>query len=164
MYSSKAIANFFLDKAKNAGEPLTQMKLHKLIYYAHGWFLGLTNEPLIDEELEAWQYGPFVPSLRGEFRDSGANPITRPAVDFDLFTEDIIVPTVKPDDSKSISILDQVWKVYGGMTAAKLSSMTHEQGSPWSQVWKDGYRGIGIPNSMILNYFKHKATLNAGKF
>ncbi len=39
------------------------MKLHKLLYYAAGWHLGFTGEPLFDEDIEAWQYGPVVPSI-----------------------------------------------------------------------------------------------------
>ena len=55
-YDAKSIANFFIDRAKESGETLTQMKLHKLIYYAHGWHLALTGEPLIDEPVQAWNY------------------------------------------------------------------------------------------------------------
>ena len=57
-YTAQAIANFFLWQ-----EQITQMKLHKLLYYAAGWHLGFTGEPLFDEDIEAWQYGPVVPSI-----------------------------------------------------------------------------------------------------
>ena len=40
VYSPKAIANSFLDLSQKTSQPLTQMKLHKLIYYAHGWNFG----------------------------------------------------------------------------------------------------------------------------
>ncbi len=35
-YSPRAVANFFLRK-----RCLTQMKLYKLLCYAHGWHLGI---------------------------------------------------------------------------------------------------------------------------
>jgi len=44
------------------------MKLQKLVYYAHGWHLALNNEPLIDEQVECWQYGPVISSLFHEFK------------------------------------------------------------------------------------------------
>lgn len=71
-YHAKAVANFFLKR----GHP-TQMKLHKLLYYAHGWHLGFTGEPLLDEAIEAWAYGPVVPSIYQELKMLGSAPIDR---------------------------------------------------------------------------------------
>lgn len=47
-----AIANEFIDLAAEREEQLTPMKLQKLVYYAHGWWLGLTSQPL------AWRGNP----------------------------------------------------------------------------------------------------------
>ena len=55
-YNAIAVANYFIDKAKADGVPLTHMKLQKLIYFAHGWHLALYGEPLIDEEIQAWEF------------------------------------------------------------------------------------------------------------
>ena len=63
-YSSKAVANYFLEKSDlPAKGRLTQMKLHKLVYFAHGICLAVYNKPLIKDEIQAWQYGPVVPEL-----------------------------------------------------------------------------------------------------
>jgi uncharacterized phage-associated protein len=40
--------------------PLEAMKLQKLLYYSQAWHLAITNEPLFDEDVEAWTYGPVV--------------------------------------------------------------------------------------------------------
>lgn len=69
-YESKAIANFFLQRQR-----LTQVRLHKLVYFAHGWHLGLNRGPLLDEAIQAWRYGPVVPSLYEEF-NSGQSRLT----------------------------------------------------------------------------------------
>src|SRR5215510_7158653 len=71
-YDSKAAANWFLD----LGQPLTPMKLQKLVYFAHGWSLALTGVPLIKDAVEAWRYGPVIPALYHEFKHNGARPIT----------------------------------------------------------------------------------------
>ena len=39
------------------------MKVQKLVYFAHGWHLGITKKPLINEQVEAWPYGAVIPSL-----------------------------------------------------------------------------------------------------
>ena len=38
----------------------TPMHVLKLVYLCHGWVLGLTDQALIDEPVEAWQYVPPV--------------------------------------------------------------------------------------------------------
>ena len=40
----------------------TPMHVIKLVYLAHGWMLGFTSRALINEAVEAWTYGPVVPS------------------------------------------------------------------------------------------------------
>jgi uncharacterized phage-associated protein len=73
-----AIANYFIELAKF----ITPMKLQKLVYFAHGWCLALADKPLINEKIEAWQYGPVVSSLYREFKKYGNEGITSPAVEF----------------------------------------------------------------------------------
>ena len=41
----------------------TPMHIIKLVYLSHGWMLGLHDTPLLWEPVEAWQYGPVVPSV-----------------------------------------------------------------------------------------------------
>src|SRR5580698_6281331 len=81
-YSPSAVANFYLKKAKHECMPLTQMKLHKLIYFAHGWGMGITHKPLLNETVQAWQFGPVVPSVYREFVEYGSRPIDRLATEF----------------------------------------------------------------------------------
>ena len=78
-FSAKAVANVFLELADAAKQTLTPMKLQKLVYYAHGWYLGLTGRPLLDELIQAWSFGPVVRSLYNEFKEFGADPITHKA-------------------------------------------------------------------------------------
>jgi uncharacterized phage-associated protein len=44
--------------------------------------LAINKEPLIDERVEAWNYGPVIPSLYHEFKNFGSGAITLPATDF----------------------------------------------------------------------------------
>jgi uncharacterized phage-associated protein len=154
-YSAKSIANFFLEQAHKDGVPVTPMKLQKLVYYAHGWFSGHTGNPLIDETIEAWQYGPVIQSLYHEFKRYGAQPIKGFATEFakaDL--ELVTVPA--PEDEPVRKFLTAVWNSYSKFTGIALSEMTHAVGSPWDIAWKDGggIKGKDIPQELITSHFK----------
>ena len=154
-YDARRVANFFLDK-----RPLTQMKLHKLLFYAHGWHLGFKDKPLLDEVLEAWTYGPVVPSIYAEFRSFGSSPIDVPACWMNPKNGRLDpAPPVDSDDGFAGRLLERVWKVYKGFTALELSAMTHNPNSPWSQARK-GYSGViqspEIPDSLIRKHFKRR--------
>ena len=151
-YDPKAVANYFLDRPKpKNGEAITQMKLHKLLYYSQGWHLAFRSKPLMNEMIEAWEYGPVVPSIYHEFRSFGAKPIDRKAykIDVSSATEPVVwAPSIDESDKFVQALLDRVWKVYGVMSAVELSRRTHVQESPWSLA-RQQYPGI--KNAPILN-------------
>jgi uncharacterized phage-associated protein len=169
-YDTKAIANYFLDLAQAEGKPLSPMKLQKLVYFAHGWYLGLTGKPLLDEAVQAWSFGPVIQSLYKEFLEFGACDIDRIARTR-VFTEspDILdwkwsyhEPSLKESSNKDKDfvehLLKRIWEVYSGYSAAQLSNLTHEPGSPWDQVSKKYNSKIPkyetIPEEAILSYFQ----------
>ena len=156
LYSPKSIANYFLDLAKASGQSISPMKLQKLVYYAHGWYAGHTGQPLINEAVEAWQYGPVIPSLYHEFKRFGAGSISCKATDLEG-AELREVPA--PEDPALRQFLNNVWTSYGQFTGIRLSEMTHAPDGPWDQTWKEaaGVRGADIPFDRIVEHFKAAA-------
>ena len=57
------VAKYFIIKAYQDGEvaTMTNMKVQKLLYYSQSLHLALFCEPLFDEEIQAWRYGPVCP-------------------------------------------------------------------------------------------------------
>jgi uncharacterized phage-associated protein len=156
MHSPLAIANEFLRRAKSDGRRLTQMQLQKLVYLAHGWCLAVTGEPLIEDEFEAWEFGPVERKLYQALRRYGSGPVSRPirwgddspfADDLD-FTEDAFEEL----DEKESDVVDRVWANYGRFPAHKLSALTHEPGTPWTNVFEPG-RNRPVSNNAIQEYF-----------
>lgn len=160
-YDGKAVANYILDLATVDGERISPMKLQKIIYYAHGWHLALTGEPLVSDEIEAWGYGPVMPAIYHAFKNFGNEPINSPAQNFSWENGKLVVSTPEiPAGEKhetTRQILKRVWTTYKHLTALELSKMTHAPGAPWSQVVAP-YGGkapisLAIPNDLIRNYF-----------
>lgn len=163
-FSAKAIANYFIDHAASLGQQLTPMKLQKLIYFAHGWNLAINNKPLINEQVEAWQFGPVIESVYHEFKHFGRDSIKGHAVDIELVDADKMdirytAPTIDYKDADTRALLDKIWDAYGRYTAIQLSNMTHKEGTPWEQTWgADGVpMGTDINIDVIKEYFISQA-------
>jgi uncharacterized phage-associated protein len=167
-YDAKAIANYFLDLADARAEPLSPLKIQKLVYFANGWHLALRNAPIIDEQVEAWPYGPVIPSLYRAFRKYGDQPITARAervvtefhgtwkMSFRRFTPSIDEqPGGRVEFTKNF--LKRIWDTFGGYTAIQLSNLTHQEGTPWHRVFVENNgnipKGTDIPQSLMKEYF-----------
>jgi uncharacterized phage-associated protein len=165
-YSAAAVANWFLTRAAQDKVPLDPMKLQKLIYFAHGWCLALTGKPLIDEHIEAWDYGPVVPSVYHEFKDFGRRPIDRPMTDLaSVISEGLLKDYTlhEPkiiDDPDIEKLLERVWEVYGKLSGVTLANMTHAPDGAWHKAYTElaqGRRGVDIPDAFIVREFSEKA-------
>lgn len=154
-YSPKSVANFFISLAKDQQVFLDPMKLQKLVYYANGWYAGQTGDSLLDEPIEAWPYGPVIPSLYHEFKRFGGGNISELATTFEPGSFSL-VPVTPPSESNIRRFLVQVWDAYSQYTGIKLSEMTHAMGGPWDQTMKSasGMRGVDIPLELIVNHFR----------
>jgi uncharacterized phage-associated protein len=162
-YDSKAVANYFLNLAERDGKTLDSMKLQKLVYFAHGWYLAVNGQPLIDDIVEAWQYGPVIPTLYHEFKEFGGGAITRMAKTVVVSGSKIRVSVPELDPRMDTDLLNKVWETYGDMSGFQLSNLTHAPGTPWEQIWtiNEGRKNVDIPDDLIKTFFT--AHLNAAE-
>ena len=156
-YDPIQVANAVIGIAKKDGRTISPLHLQKLIYYAHGWSLAIFDEALINEELEAWKYGPVIPRVYHEFKYFGSAAIDRPATCIDVAGNEI-TPTVPEDDKLTWQLLEKVWEVYKGYRAIELSQISHAPGSPWQTAWNSrfGMSSVTISNESIKDYFVTK--------
>jgi uncharacterized phage-associated protein len=162
---AKAVANEIVELAKGARNPVEPLKLQKLAFFAHGWHLALYERPLLDEEVQAWKFGPVIPSVYHSFKRYGNKPITDPAPDVD---DDgaIIIPRLPSNAITDRGLIARVWTVYGSFTGSQLSTMTHGPDTPWARVWEtnekgQGLRFVAIPNGLIMEYFRRQLERNS---
>jgi uncharacterized phage-associated protein len=155
MENAVAVANYFVRKSLESGIPVTPMKLVKLVYVAHGWYLGLTGEPLIAEGVQAWKYGPVVPSVYTSFKEYGGNPVSEPAGALSSNGQMVYYAI---NSSELASFLDKIWDEYKDYSAVELSALTHQEETPWFETWhnKGGKdtRAVLIANDAIQSHYK----------
>ncbi len=149
MYSPYAVANSFLALARRDGSTITNLKMQKLVYFAHGVYLAATDQPLINEPFEAWSYGPVLRSLYLELRSYGASPVD---TNRQLPAWDSV-----PPDSQAGRYIAAVWNRLKDYTAGQLVDMTHVHGSPWSRVYRPCGLFAVIPDSYIKEFFTRPA-------
>lgn len=143
-YDARQIANWFIQRAKRDGKSLSIMSLLKLSYIAHGWRLEMMNEPLFQSRIEAWQHGPVLPDVYYALRPQGVIP-TELAAGFEP-------PTDPADDG----FLEEIYQIYGDMSAFRLSELTHEAGGPWETARKWGGWYAEIPDDLIKSHYMGK--------
>ena len=152
MHSARSIANSILKIAQDSGSQLTNMQLQKLVYFAHGWHLALKGEPLLADAVKAWNFGPVIPPLYNSLKKFGNGVVTELINRKDPETSDALIPQ-EPESEFVKQLLVRVWQVYGRMTGAQMSYLTHQDGTPWDTVWKKEKFSV-IPNELIRDHFR----------
>ena len=140
------MANFFVDlSGKSDDNDLTKMKLIKLVYFAQALHLAKNKIALFDEEIQAWDYGPVIPSVFHEFSTYQREIIDKTTDSYDIscFT------------SEDIDFLTDIEINYGKFSAVELSRQSHVKGGPWERVYRKGLNAV-IPKEMMAEYYSDK--------
>jgi uncharacterized phage-associated protein len=155
-YTPLAFANEFILKAAPQGAE--HMKLQKLVYYAHGWWLAYNPTSILSESPQVWKHGPVFKSVYHVLKPFGHTPITTIQKDSPFGEASRIDET----DEDVMQLVDWIFQHYGKYSSWRLSEFTHEKGSPWQLVAQlNGYQvplGTTIPDSVVKEYFQKLAS------
>jgi uncharacterized phage-associated protein len=125
---------------------VSNLELQKILYIAQMFHLGATSgSPLINENFEAWDYGPVVPELYKHVRGFGSEPV-----------RNVFHWVSDVRDSSSLSVLRDALEATKGMSAGKLVSITHWKNGAWAKCFRPGTRGILIPNELIFEEYRER--------
>lgn len=137
---------------------LTMLHVIKLVYICHGWHLAkFNNAPLIQEGIQAWKYGPVIPSLYDALMSYKKKPITNL-----IYCQTPIESDTIKDRKKSMknfiressrNLIDKVIAKYSNLSASQLVNITHQPGTPWEKCYVDNEQYIKIPNDMIKAHY-----------
>jgi uncharacterized phage-associated protein len=144
------IARLFIKLAAAEEEPgnLTNLQLHKLLYFAQAWSLAIRGNPLYVDRIEAWRHGPIVPAVHATYKEYGSRPID---------PESAGQPSGLSDET--IAFVRSIWESYKGYSALRLRDMTHQE-TPWLAA-REGCRAddcthAEISHEAMMKYFRRR--------
>lgn len=148
-YSAENVAKHFIYLASQVfvgdnkeREGITNLKLQKILYFAQAYYLSKLNKPLFNETIEAWEYGPVVPSVYRKYSKHGSETI--------LVEKD--EPSISDEDKQN---LKRIWDLFGGYSAGRLVEIAHAH-SPWKEAYASqnkviSHKSISEYYSPLLN-------------
>ena len=101
-------------------QPIDEMKLHKLMYFAQRESFVQINEPLFDATFYGWKYGPVLKEVRSAYKDGTIKSVKPPKISND-----------------QIPLFDRIFEDYSVKDSWSLSRLTHGELS-----WKRSREGI----------------------
>ena len=139
MYTALNIAKYIINKCIEIGRPISNLQLQKILYYVQGAYIENTNGDLLfGDDIEAWQYGPVIPSVYYEFNIYSSSNISNKQEDIDV-------------EERIKEIIDPIIKDKSSLDAWTLVNNTHNE-EPWKTTYQFNKRNI-INQECLKNYF-----------
>ena len=147
MYNALSVARYIIDYYNRHERGISNLKLQKVLYFVQAEFLVGTydHRPCFSDSIEAWDFGPVVPSVYRQYKIYGSGIIPSN-------NNDILKPyydTIAEEDKARI---DNIITETFGYTASELVRITNNQ-APWKEAYRKGFNNK-ISNKSIYNYFK----------
>ena len=142
------IAAYIIELSDAIGEPITNMKLQKLIYYTYAWYAVEKKKPLFEEKISAWKYGPVVSAVYETYASCGADVIS-----------EVIDGDSEAVDTFTKSLIEDIFNIYGSKTAIELAGLSHSE-APWREVYDPDERDATISFESTLEYYTEKKEIS----
>ena len=132
---------------------ITNLKLQKVLYFAHMYHLGMEGleNPLINEEFEAWVWGPVEPELYHRVKVFGGRSIAKGI----FFWYGNVDKT-----GSEYKWLRCMFEATEDIESGELIDMTHWEKGAWQEIYDHGNRNEVIPNERILQEFRVRNELS----
>ncbi len=127
MYKAIEVARYIVNKCIDDDYPVSNLQLQKILYFIQRYYLQNNNQ-LFDDDFEAWQFGPVIPTVYYKFCGYGAMPITSKLNNSN-------VSDILPKDRKNI---DNFTKDKRKLYPWDLVEETHRIGGAWDSTFMDG--------------------------
>lgn len=126
-YVADDVANYFIYLSSrdfvgdnNEREGITNLKLQKILYLAQAYCLAKTSKRIFIDDIEAWNYGPVVPTIYHKYKKFKNKPIV-------LENDESVI------NSEDKELLNKIWSAFGGYSANRLVTIVHNH-APWKNA------------------------------
>lgn len=137
MSSAQQISKYIITKCTNDSQPISNLQLQKILYYVQREFLQ-RGKLAFNDDFEAWQFGPVIPSVYRQYCGFGAIPIR---MKYNV--------SVNPDAQ---FIIDSIVEQKRRINPWTLVNDTHKEGKAWSLTYQNGLGNYHIiPKELIRN-------------
>lgn len=140
-YRAEDIARYIIKTCSDREYGISNRKLQKLLYFVQAYFLVEADyqKKAFFDRIEAWTFGPVVPSVYRKFRRFGAMtiPFERTYITEDEGSHwgvkrvDYNDGAISDHDKKGINSVIEMFKDY---SAVDMMNLTHTQ-QPWLQAY-----------------------------
>ena len=126
----------------NSGWSISNLKLQKILYMADMNFSGQGKGRLINDDFEAWDYGPVLPSLYRDCKAFGASPVPN-----------IFWGARDLNGTPEAAILDLAWERLKSKSPGELVQATHWPDGAWAKRYVPGVKSIKITTQDMINEY-----------
>lgn len=145
-----AVATYLLARdASRDDSDVTQMKLHKLLYFAQANYLASTGRRLFDARIEAFEHGPVVEPIRRHYEQFGRRIIVVADASQSENSEQELPENVA-------NYLDAIWSQFGEQSASQLRALSHKD-KPWVDNYHPGRLHSVIPDHEMRTWYANLA-------
>ena len=140
MYDATKIAEYAIEYENKKNRPISNLRLQKLLYFIQAQFLVNNHEPCFEDEMEAWDFGPVVPSVYHEYKYFGSSsiPLSASKKSYDIY-----------DDDKDL--IEHILDRCAQYSTTELVSITHRQ-TPWREAYSKSFNRTISPKA-IQSFF-----------
>lgn len=159
--SSREVAGMLVRLAAASEMPLNSIKLHKVMFLAHGLSWGLRGEGLILEPALAHRFGPLYSKVFDSLALFGAEDLIgcRRRGPHKALKALGYSPARCQASVDQWELVQAVWKHYGPMSTEQVVQTIYAAGNPWESTRKrfPDREDIAIPDDLIAQYFSSMA-------
>lgn len=147
IYDALEVSRHIINYSNDEGYGITNLKLQKLLYFVQAYFLIKRGKPCFRDDIEAWDFGPVVPSVYREYKRYGAFF----AFSVETYIDPLTLKREKFDDSvisaEGKKLIDEVIDTFAEYSNSRLTDLVHGQ-TPWQEAYRSNRIKVITANAM----------------
>ena len=160
VYNVIDVCRYIINYCHSKKYHISNLKLQKILYFTQAYFLSShNNRKCFEEEIEAWDFGPVVPTAYREYLEFGSMNIylkdTYEKLEYDKKkdTVEFVTKYYNTDviDDKDKVLINRVVDEFANCSVTYLTQVTMNQ-KPFTSVYKQDEHNI-IDTRMLREYF-----------